>query len=290
MFEIEDSDDYGSPPMDRSKGNSKFGSDSQFHKPDGKSQKNSNSLFGGASVYDDDDAYNFTAPVDKKYHPKSSLGGKHPDQQVIPAFSPREEPLQQTNKTEISALDKAQQMLQKYSKGPVVRTGSFTSAPPVSNKFKTGRADFSYEEDDEEMSSEGEEEEEESGGPESYGDLSISSPGLAKKKMLMQGGMQRAPSSSILPTASTILENNKPKAAVSISNQGVKNTNAARKGLLLTNPEQSLEESIPEEDEDEEEISEEEEEGEEDGDDDDDDDYGYSYLYVLILYVLICFN
>lgn len=260
MFEIEDSDDYGSPPVSNS---SKFGSGSQFHKPvGGKSQKSNNSLFGGTSVYDDDDAYNFSAPIDKKY--ANSMPGKQ--DKVLPAFSPREEP-EIPSKTGVSALDKAHQMLQKYSKGPV-RAGSFTSAP-VSSKFKTGRADLSYDENVE-MSSE-EEEEEESQGPESFGDLSISSPGLAKKKLMQ--GMQRAQSSSALPTASTILEN-KPKT-VSISNQNTGNNNG-RKGMILTNPEQLLEESIPEEDEDEEEIS---EEDEENGDDDDDEDeYGYAII------------
>ncbi len=131
-------------------------------------------LFGGGS-YEEEDAYDFQYETEQNYSKKGASGKTSDAPAPIPAFSPRPEQSKHqasAPRQDMSALDRAKEMLQKYNKPT---GGVASSSQSTGNKYKTGRASLSFDED--ELSAEEEEESEDV----EYGDLSISSPGTALK-------------------------------------------------------------------------------------------------------------
>jgi hypothetical protein len=130
--------------------------------------KKGKTFFGGDDDDDDYQDYNFQFETGTK-------GGYQPKSTTIAAFSPRPEGKQnqiQGRSNDISALDKAKEMLQKYSKPNSF--GPTSMNEKASNKYKTGKASLSFEEED--FSVEMGEEEDAQEGYE--GSLSLSSPGF----------------------------------------------------------------------------------------------------------------
>lgn len=181
-------------------------------KSSGKSARKG-SLFGGG-LNDDEDAYNFQYDAEQDYTKRSSShAAKSSDQFPIPAFSPRPDQIKhhkQIPKQDMSALDKAKEMLQKYNKPT---TGLTSSSQSTGNRYKTGRASLSFDED--ELSEE--EEEEESRDTGEYGDLSISSPGTSLKNF--KSSVQTGATSMSKPNISASLATAKP---VSVSSYNSK--------------------------------------------------------------------
>lgn len=232
-FEIEDDSGEFTP----------YGRDPYTFKS-GSGKGKSAALFGGSAMYEDEEDYDFQYETeDVKFKSNPSGGGSA----SIPAFSPRPDvkqnkpqPLAANN---MSAMDKAAQMLQKYSGKPVNNLGPDSTTIP-SNKYKTGKANLSFDEDelsiDEDMEND-----------EDYGNLSISSPGVNLKAA-------KAAAEAMKPavTKTDNISSSKPLVPP-------KHNPAATNRML----QQSLEESVEDEDEDED------EDDEEDEDEDDVDDY-----------------
>eukprot|EP01033_Poteriospumella_lacustris_P007678 gene7678-5519_t len=242
-FEIEDDSGeftpYGRDPYSHNSGNSKT------------SAKKSG-LFGGS--YEEEDAYDFQYDAEQDYGKKSSKYGSSAKADApapIPAFSPRPEQgkhIAPPARQELSAMDRAAQMLSRYSSKP--SGGPASSTQSGNNKYKTGRASLSFDED--ELSAEDEEESEDVG---EYGDLSISSPGAALKnfKPSTQAGAPVVAPKAAFTTSSSAFNASKPrgKAKASRSNSdGSDPENTSYSRMVYGNEEddeseESLEESKP---------------------------------------------
>lgn len=208
-FEIEDDSGeftpYGRDPYSHNSGNSKT------------SAKKSG-LFGGS--YEEEDAYDFQYDAEQDYGKKSSKYGSSAKADApapIPAFSPRPEQgkhIAPPARQELSAMDRAAQMLSRYSSKP--SGGPASSTQSGNNKYKTGRASLSFDED--ELSAEDEEESEDVG---EYGDLSISSPGAALKNFkpsTQAGAPVVAPKAAFTTSSSAFNASSKSLTATTSSN------------------------------------------------------------------------